>query len=92
MRHCLDETNTESEAFKSHADQLRSVASHLDEIASVLAKHSDRCDEFDLQADTHYIGLSVPDDIADDLIKKGLATLEEFEEEEEMEDELAMER
>jgi len=36
--------------------------------------------------------LSVPDDIADDLIKKGLATLEEFEEEEEMEAELAMER
>ena len=74
------------EAFSNHAASLQDVVKHLAQIAEVLRKNHHRMQDIDVQADTHMIFMRCPDDIADEMIEKNLAVLDEFEDEEEEEE------
>ena len=65
---CLGETKTPQEALKAHAEQMRSVAEHLDKIATIVGNSS-----IEIQADTHFIALTCEKALAQKLIKAKVA-------------------
>lgn len=71
---CLENTDTLQEAFTSHAELMRSVAMHLEEVASYLKGHEDK---IEIHADTHHIGIELPTDLANLLIEKELVHYDE---------------
>jgi hypothetical protein len=72
----LKNTKTPEAAFRSHAENMRSVAEHLDKVASMISKH-----KVEVQADTHMIGICCDKKIADALIKAELADKDPMEDE-----------
>jgi len=79
LGHFLEKKKDPVKALKAHAECMRSVAKHLEEIASVIGKRSK---EIDLNGDTHCIWMIGPTEIIKKLISKGLAK-KSFDEEDE---------
>ena len=53
-------TEKPSEAFRSHAEQLSGVVSHLEKLVDMLAKAEDQGEQVEVDAGTHMIMLTGP--------------------------------
>ena len=72
----LKDTKSPEAAFRSHSENMRSVAEHLDKIASMIKGHKVK-----VEADTHMIGIYCDQNLADALIKAELADKNPMEDE-----------
>lgn len=88
LGHHVDKASSIPEAFGAHADQMIGVAEHLRAVKEVLEEVGTEGVEID--AGTHHIGISAPENVIQALVNKDLATIPEWlgEEEEEYDDEL----
>jgi len=78
---CLEKTdNNILDALDMHMKMLEGTIMQLKEIKNII-KESGK-DGFELEADTHYIGLSGPTDVLEKLVKAEVVELDMFEEEE----------
>jgi hypothetical protein len=68
-----------AKSFRAHAEQMRGVAAHLDEIATAIESHGLPASSIDIEANTHLIAIRAPKVLIDDLIRKGLARLDDDE-------------
>ena len=75
LGHCLSNTDSPQEALKMHANNMRSVAEHLDKIAAIVEGQT-----VDIDADTHHIGLACDEDIAKKLLDAELAEKVDYDE------------
>jgi len=83
---CLEKTdNNVIDALEMHMSVLEGAIMQLREIKNII-KESGK-DGFELEADTHYIGLSGPTDVLEKLVKAEVVELDMFEEEEDWDDE-----
>jgi len=77
LAHCL-EGATPYEALLKHADMMNDTKNILLQIAEVIKE-----DNIEIEADTHHIGLTVSEAIANLLVEKELAYVSEYLDEEE---------
>ncbi len=90
MNHCLEECGGQvTAALRLRADGLEETVKHLRDIATAIAD-TGKASEFTIEADTHFIGITGPDELIDDLIKRDLLD-EPYMEDEEEDDEEAFE-
>ncbi len=77
---CIADSKSPAEALKAHSEIMTDVAKHLAKVHDLVACYPPG--EIELDADTHYIGLTGPDALVDELIKQELAEAVEEEEDE----------
>lgn len=83
LHYSIEQSKSPLEALRGHAEQMRSVAGHLDAIADEVAK----CEEqVELYGDTHYCSITGPESLIARLIELELVTKEEYDDEDEDED------
>lgn len=73
LAHCLDVTNTPTEAMNKHAEMLRVAAEVLENVGALIYGH-----EVKVDADTHLIGLSLSKDLSQTLVDAKLAHVPEY--------------
>lgn len=76
MQACLEHTETVEAAIEQHATQLEAAAKQLREIKAKVAGH-----DVHIDADTHMIWISGPDDLITSLVEAELAAWDPFEDE-----------
>jgi DNA-binding protein YbaB len=81
LSHHLASTASPAEAFEAHASQMDAAAEQLRAIKKVLADQP-----VEIEAGTHFIAVTGPDSVIDQLIAEKLATAREDEDEEIFED------
>ena len=64
------------EGLRGHSEQMKGVSKILDEVADFIV-NSEKQSEFSIDADTHMIMISGPDDLMDELSKRKLIQFEE---------------
>jgi hypothetical protein len=67
-------------ALRMHAEQMESVSEHLNALADEIEKSKEKVE---IDADTHFIGLTCSKELADHLIKSDLAEKSMFDEDQE---------
>jgi hypothetical protein len=79
---CLEKTdNNVLDALDMHMKMLESTIMQLKEIKNIIRESGK--DGFELEADTHYIGLSGPTDVLEKLVKAEVVELDMFDDDEE---------
>ena len=81
LNSCLEKAGDPHEALKVHAEQLRSVAEHLDKLAEMVEGH-----EISIEADTHMIMMTCEEELAIKLLKADMVDEDSCEEDEEDDD------
>jgi hypothetical protein len=81
LHSCLEKAGDPQEALKAHAEQLRSVAEHLDKLAEMVAGH-----EISINADTHMIMMTCEEELAIKLLKADMVDEDPWEEDEDDDD------
>lgn len=76
LYHCIENSKNFVEAFRSHATVMNSVAVHLNKVADMIESH-----KVEIGADTHYIGLTCDEELAQKLIDAELAHKDPIEDE-----------
>lgn len=79
----LENSTTAQEAFLKHAEMLREAADKL----TTIAKYLEEVEKENVYADTHHIGMTLPDDLATLLIDKELVEPDPWDGEDEWEEE-----
>ncbi len=82
----MDEHDDLIKGMRSYSDHLKDASQALEKIASIIAKDPENCE---IDADTHMIAITGPDEIIDELINQELAELmdeEDFDDDEYFDD------
>lgn len=79
MANHLASSNSVAEALEAHATRMEAVANQLRAIEKLVVGQPVKID-----ASTHFIGISGPDEVIDKLIAGRLATAPEFEDDEDL--------
>jgi len=75
LHSCVEDVGNRVLAINALANRLETVVEHLDEIYEIV-----RDKEIEIEADTHYIGITCEDEVAQELVDAGLAYFPEYEE------------
>lgn len=73
LAHHLENTNSIVDAFTNHSLQMEHVSKLLKDVSLALEQHTNELDEISVDACTHHISISGPENIIQELINKGLA-------------------
>mgnify|MGYP001564129334 CR=1 FL=1 len=89
LQGCLSNCdNHPIKSLSSYARMLKDCSVHIDRIVHIIAtNYEDEIKEIEITADCHFIEISGPDNLIDELVEQGLAVHIEEEEEEEEEPE-----
>jgi hypothetical protein len=74
---CLRQTKTQGDALRRYAEQLRAAATMCEIVADCCDTHR----EIEIDADTHYIGVTGPWNVIHDMIRRDLLSESPDEEE-----------
>ena len=80
LGHYLSQGMDPVTALRSHAEQMESVSAHLDTLADEIEKSKEKVE---IHADTHFIGLTCSQKLANHLIESDLAIKNPFDDEDE---------
>lgn len=88
LQGCLSNcANHPANALSSYASMLKECSTHIDRIFHIIVtNYEDRIKEIEITADCHFIEISGPDELIDELVEQDLAVYSENMEDEEDED------
>lgn len=84
LQGCLSNCdNHPIEALSGYASMLKDCSTHIDRIFHIIVtNYKDKIKEIEITADCHFIEISGPDELIDELVKQDLAVYSENMEEE----------